>query len=194
MGRNCTPGRELSVRRSSCTQKSPFVVGQKGTFTGSKEKAATGLWKPRQSKNCRHGPCYSPVAWPKSCIFWCNQGQGAGEWGLKSGPKEGTAAGCEEKAWRDWSKERHSQESFGRNAGRYRSRVPLMSGTRTTLSPRHWTTRKSPAQGNLNQCELPQRPPSPSSIQLPVGSSAEHSMPNYQQDRNTAPWISRQVT
>ena len=126
----------------------------------------------------------------QSCIFCCSQGQGAGKWGLESGPKEGKLVVKRDPEGTGVTSST-TRKVFRRNTGCYRIKVPSMSGTRRPLSPRHWTTRKFLAQGNISQCELHQRSPSPSSIQLPVGSSAGHFMPNNQQDGNTVPLISR---
>ena len=125
-------------RKGPCTQEAPLLAGRSGSWTERElqrlqgepnNQSATGRTERTMQRGLIPVPC---MLQPEIHIRWYRQ---AGTQGLEDKPRETTAAGCAETAWRDKSALR-LQPSWVGGAGhvfaevqtRHRSTVLLLRG------------------------------------------------------------------
>ena len=98
---------EVNASRKTCSLLAKYNEIEEGL---SEESAVASLWQARQSKTCTDHLYHSLVLSSLRWVLECGQGLelGTNECGMKSIPRERTAATCMETALRDRSEEFHS--------------------------------------------------------------------------------------
>ena len=125
-GKGPGPDGELKVRRDSLIQRNTLTVGK----SAGRETKLQGIWgecsslcKERQSKISVCGLCCSLVHPSLSCVSPGMEGAGSWKVEFRGWPRKGIAVACEERTWRDWSKELHNQEILQKKKSHHRSKV-----------------------------------------------------------------------
>ena len=106
MGWDLHPGRKLKKRKGPCTQEAPLLAGRSASWTERElqrlrgehnHQFATGRTERTTQRWLAPLPC---ILQPEIHIRWHRQAETQGS---EENPRERTAVGCAETAWRDKS-------------------------------------------------------------------------------------------